>query len=74
MYNSPSQTRALNNILNKSKKKPKKKTEEQIFQKKKKATKKTTHRMPDGTIMTGAKHSASSKPIGKKRKNKKSSY
>ena len=50
MYNTPSQTREVNRILNKKDKKPKKKTEAQIFQKKKK-----THRMPDGTIMTGAK-------------------
>tara|TARA_R110002096_G_scaffold90834_1_gene205788 strand:+ start:919 stop:1134 length:216 start_codon:yes stop_codon:yes gene_type:complete len=71
MYHTPSQTRAVNKILNTSNKKPKKKTEAQIFQKKKKQA---THKMPDGTIMTGAKHSSSSKSIRKKKKNKKNTY
>ena len=69
MYNSPSQTREVNRILNEKEKKPKKKTEAQIFQKKKK-----THRMPDGTIMSGAKHTAYSKVVKKKNKKKKRTY
>lgn len=32
----------------------------------KKRKSKSTHRMPDGTIMSGAKHSKSSKVIGKR--------
>jgi hypothetical protein len=63
MYSSPTQTREINRILNEKERKPKKKTEAQLFQKKK-----TTHRMPDGTIMTGAKHSAYSKVVKKKKK------
>ena len=66
MYNTPSQTREVNRILNKKDKKPKKKTEAQIFQKKKK-----THRMPDGTIMTGATHSSYSKVVKRKSVQKK---
>tara|TARA_R110000823_G_scaffold290756_1_gene409042 strand:+ start:4162 stop:4380 length:219 start_codon:yes stop_codon:yes gene_type:complete len=69
MYNSPSQTREVNRILNEKEKKPKKKTEAQIFQKKKK-----THRMPDGTIMSGAKHTAYSKVVKKKNKKKMRTY
>ena len=61
----------------KSKVKPLKK----IFQgAKAKAKKKTvrkapkgTHKMPDGTLMTGSKHSEDSKPVKKTRKMKKRS-
>ncbi len=69
MYSTPTQTREVNRILNEKERKPKKKTEAQIFQKNKK-----THRMPDGTIMTGAKHSSYSKVVkktGVQKKNKK---
>ena len=68
MYSSPTQIRQINRILNEKERKPKKKTEAQLFQKKK------THKMPDGTIMTGAKHSSYSKVVKKKsvqKKNKK---
>jgi len=68
MYSSPTQTREINRILNEKERKPKKKTESQLFQKTK------THKMPDGTIMTGAKHSSYSKVVKKKsvqKKNKK---
>jgi len=34
--------------------------------KKRKAKQQKTHRMPDGTVMSGAKHSKSSKTIGKR--------
>lgn len=69
MYNSPSQTKEINRMLNEKEKKPKKKTEAQIFQKKK-----ATHKMPDGTIMSGAKHTAYSKVVKKKNKKKKRTY
>ena len=36
-----------------------------------KVGKKKTHRMPDGTIMSGATHSKSSRPVAKKAKGKK---
>tara|TARA_R110001632_G_scaffold59568_3_gene144756 strand:- start:54 stop:269 length:216 start_codon:yes stop_codon:yes gene_type:complete len=68
MYSTPTQTREVNRILNEKERKPKKKTEAQLF-----------HKMPDGTIMTGAKHSAYSKVVKKKivqkkNKKKKSTY
>jgi len=34
-------------------------------------TKQETHKMSDGTLMTGKKHTSKSKPVKKKKKNKK---
>ena len=64
MYQSKEQEDKIKKTMDKKTTKAKKKTEKEIFVVKKK--KQATHKMPDGKIMTGAKHSSSSKPIGKK--------
>lgn len=68
--------RILDIVAKKDKKKPKKKMS-QLFvggskkTVKRKAPPKGTHRMPDGTLMTGTKHTKDSKPVKGTRKKKK---
>lgn len=69
--------RILDIVLKKDKKKPKKKMSQLFVGGSKKTVKrkapapKGTHRMPDGTLMTGTKHTKDSKPVKGTRKKKK---